>query len=114
VQTGKAVVDYDKAAQGEAKQPAGRTTSATGLIAAFRPAEQLSASSAAASLPASTAGSSASGVLQEFEFRSYLDALLLRAKVLQLEQAHRPEDAHDKEGAGTSACLSMFALVLQC
>jgi len=103
VQTGKAPVNNDKAAQGDAKQPAGQTTSATGLIAAFRPVEQLPASSAAASLPASAAGSNASRDLQEFEFISHLDALLLRAKVLRLEPAHRPKDAREKESAGTSA-----------
>ena len=120
VQTHKAVVKTDKAAQGDAKQPAGRTTSATGLIAAFRPAEQLPASSAAASLPASTAGSNASDRqaaddLQDSDFRSHLHALLLRAKVLRLEvSAHTSEDARKKESAGTSVCLSTFALVLQC
>ena len=100
-------VNGDKEAQGEAKQPMAGTTSATGLIAAFRPVEQLPASSAAAS----TAGSDASDRqaaddLQEIEFRSHLHALLLRAKVLRLEwTAHTPEDAHEEDNAGTSlAC----------
>jgi len=120
VQTDKAIVNYDKAAQGDAKQPAGGTTSATGLIAAFRPVDQLPASSAAAPSPASTAESNASdrqaaGDVQGFDLRSYLDALLQRAEVLRLElPAHRPEDACEKESAGTSVCLSTFALLLQC
>ncbi len=123
--------------QGEAKQPAAGTTSATGLIAAFRPVEELPASSAAPSSPsspsshsilapsspsspASTAGSNASdrqaaGDLQEIEFKSHLHALLLRAKVLRLEwSAHTPEDGREKENAGTSICPSTFALLLQC
>ncbi len=116
VQTHKAGVNGDKAVQGEAKQPAAGTTSATGLIAAFRPVQQLPASSAAAS----TAGSNASdrqaaGDLQEIEFRSHLHALLLRAKVLRLEwSAHTPEDVREKENAGTSISRSTFALLLQC
>ncbi len=120
VQTHKAGVNGDKAVQGEAKQPAAGTTSATGLIAAFRPVEQLPASSAAASSPASTAGSNASDRqaaddLQEIEFRSHLHALLLRARVLRLEwSAHTPEDVREKENAGTSICPSTFALLLQC
>ncbi len=69
-QTDRAIFNDIKAGQDGAKQPAGRTTSATGLIAAFRPVEQL---------PASSAG---------------------------------PEDACDKENAGTSVCLSRSALVL--
>ena len=82
------------------------------------PMEQLPASSAAASSPASTAGSNASdsqaaGDLQEIEFRSHLHALLLRAKVPRLEEsAHNPEGAREKESAGTSVCLSTFALLL--
>ncbi|KAA6420423.1 MAG: hypothetical protein FRX49_09585 [Trebouxia sp. A1-2] len=99
VQTDKAVVSHGKAAQGDAKQPAGRTTASTALIAAFRPVEQLPASSAADVLPASVAGSDASGVLQESEFRSHLTALLLRAKILRLELADRPENAHDTDSA---------------
>ncbi len=118
VQTDEAVANDDKAAQGDAKQPAARTTYARGLIAAFRPVEQLPASSAAASLPASTAGSNASdrqAAGDPQDFRSHLHALLLRAKVLRLEEsAHRPEDAREKESAGTSVCLSRFALLLQC
>jgi hypothetical protein len=117
VQTDKAVVNYDKAAQGDTKQPAGGSSD---LIAAFRPVGQLSASSAAAPSPVSTAGSNASdrqaaGDVQGFDNRSYLDALLLRAKILRLElPAHRPENACEKESAGTSVCLSTFALLLQC
>ena len=120
VPTDNTVVNGDKAVQGEAKPPAAATTSATGLIAAFRPVEQLSASSAATCSPASTAGSNASdrqaaGDLQEIEFRSHLHALLLRANVPQLEwTAHASEDAHEEGNAGTSLCMSNFALMLQC
>lgn len=46
VQTDRAIFNDIKAGQDGAKQPAGQTTSATGLIAAFRPVEQLPASSA--------------------------------------------------------------------
>jgi len=111
VQTDEAVVNDDKV-QSDAKQPAARSTSATGLIAAFRPVEQLPASSAAASLPASTAGSNASDRqaaddLQVLELRTHVVALLLRAKVPRLEwSAHTPEDVREKENAGTSVCLS--------
>ena len=103
VQTHRGVVQTVKAAQGDSKQSAAGTDSAAGLIGAFRPMEQLPANSAAASSPASTAGSNASdsqaaGDLQEIEFRSHLHALLLRAKVLRLEEsAHTPEDAREKE-----------------
>ena len=120
VPTDNAVVNGNKAVQGEAKEPAAGTTSATGLIAAFRPVEQLPASSPAASSPASTAGSSASdrqaaNDLQEIEFRSHLHALLLRARVPRLEwTAHTPEDVREKGNAGTSICLSTFAMLLQC
>ena len=118
--TEKAVANGDKAAQGDVKQPAAQSTCATGLIAAFRPVEQHPASSAAASLPAGTAGSNASDRqaaddLQVSDFRSHVDALLLRAKIPRLElPAHRPEDAHEKESAGTSVCLSTLPLLLQC
>ena len=104
--------------QSDAKQPAGRNASAKGLIAAFRPVEQLPASSAAAALSASSAGSNASdrqAADDLLDLRSYVDALLLRAKVLRLEEsAHRPEDVHERQSAGTSVCLSPFGLLLQC
>ena len=117
VQTSEALVIDDKV-QSDAKQPAARSTSATGLIAAFRPVEQLPASSAAATSLASSAGSNASdrqAADELLDLRSYVDALPLRAKVLQLElPAHGPEDECDKESAGTSVCLSTFALLLKC
>ncbi len=105
-QTDRAIFNDIKAGQDGVKQPAARNASATGLIAAFRPVEQLPASSAVASSLASSAGSNASdrqAADDLLDLRFYVDALLLRAKVLRLElPAHRPEDAYEKDSAGTS------------
>ncbi|DBB14961.1 TPA: hypothetical protein ACH3X3_004558 [Trebouxia sp. C0006] len=108
-QTDRAIFNDIKAGQDGVKQPAARNASATGLIAAFRPVEQLPASSAVASSLASSAGSNASdrqAADDLLDLRFYVDALLLRAKVLRLElPAHRPEDAYEKDSAACAFSL---------